>query len=172
MSKRNHVKQNQVWKVGGIIALWGICLGGAAWAQSISITNLGAPIASTVFTPAISLTEGSGNHTARVCMRYNGKRVQPSDCSASPPWAVPIFVGLPGDGDATFQAIAYDVFGNVLASSGVITQQVRLNGLRNNIPSVPTSGSDDCATSMEWPQLWRRVRRVISNRRPRIDWFG
>ncbi|HTA68753.1 MAG TPA: hypothetical protein VK776_10770 [Bryobacteraceae bacterium] len=149
MSKRNHVTQNQVWKPGGIIALLGICLGGAAWAQSISITNLGAPIASTVFTPAISLTEGSGNHTARVCMRYNGKRVQPSDCSASPPWAVPIFVGLPGDGDATFQAIAYDVFGNVLASSAVTTQQVRLNGLRNNIPSVPTSGSGTIAP-LEW----------------------
>ena len=138
-------KLNHAWKVAGLIALSGICLGGTAWAQSISITNLGAPIASTVFTPAISLTEGSGNHTTRVCMRYNGKRVQPNDCATSAPWTVPIFVGLPGDGDATFQAIAYDVFGNVVASSAVTTQQVRLNGLRNNIPSVPTSGSGTIA---------------------------
>jgi hypothetical protein len=149
MSKRNHVKRNHVLKAAAAFVLWGIFLGGTASAQSISITNLGAPIASTVFTPAISLIEGSGNHTARVCMRYNGKRVQPSDCSASPPWAVPIFVGLPGDGDATFQAIGYDVFGNVLASSVVTTQQVRLNGLRNNIPSVPTSGSGALA-----PLVW------------------
>jgi hypothetical protein len=122
-----------------LIAAWS-CFG-----QSISITNLGSPILTSRFVTTISLVEGSGNRTSRVCIRYNGNQVNPNDCATSAPWSVPVYVGFPGDGDAAFQAIAYDIFGNVLASSPVMVQQVRLNGLRNYIPSVPASGSGTIA---------------------------
>ena len=109
-------KLNHAWKVVGLIALSGIWLGGTAWAQSISITNLGAPIASTVFTPSyLSHRRLRQPHRAGLYAPHRASASSQNDCATSAPWTAPIFVGLPGDGDATFQAIAYDVFGNVVA---------------------------------------------------------
>jgi hypothetical protein len=120
-----------------------------AWAQSVAITSPanGATIQAVNLTNGralpilVSVTEGSGNHTYRVCAAMNGRPINPQNCSVAAPWTVMAFPGLPGDGDEVYQVTSYDIFGNVLATSAAVTIHARLIGLVNSITAAPASGS-------------------------------
>ena len=100
--------------------------------------------------PVVSITNGSGQTIQSVCFLYNGHPPQPDHCgTAATNFTVPIMVGNPGDGQATFQAAAKDLWGNILASSSVYSQAIRINGLTNGTGTIPTSGSGIIAP-LQW----------------------
>jgi len=128
-----------------------------AWAQSVAITSPadGATIQAVNLTNGralpilVSVTEGSGNHTYRVCATMNGRPINPQNCSVAAPWTVMAFPGLPGDGDEVYQVTSYDIFRNVLATSAAVTIHARLTGLTNSMTVSGTSG-DVTITVNEW----------------------
>ena len=83
---------------------------------------------------------------ARVDYLVNGRFFH---SSFAPPWKDTYYAGAPGDGIATIQAIAYDVFGNKLGSSAISNFTIRMRGSATTwATNPPTSGSGTIAVNL------------------------
>ncbi len=84
--------------------------------------------------PTAIVVDSSGNSTAYVLYLFNGKpfadnvNISYISKTGDPNWTATFNAALWGDGTGTMQAISFDIFGNQLAASSIVSFQLRVSG--------------------------------------------
>jgi len=98
--------------------------------------------------PTATVVDASGNSTAHVLYLFNGKpfadnvNISYIRNTGDPNWTATFNPALYGDGTGTMQAISYDIFGNQLAQSSIVSFQLRVSGdAVGLVDTVQTSGA-------------------------------